>query len=348
MAVFGYESIGASRDDLDWRSKWGSQFTAPENGTLTQIDVHIQPDVANQTIVCAVYSDSGSDAPNALLASITRTNIPTTKAWYSFTGFNLPVTAGTKYWLALNVGNTYVFTYYNTTAGYYARRQADGGDPPPPSDPFGSGTDYSNRRYSIYATYTPSGGTLQSVSDSLGLSDYVLRHKPAVAVADSVGAADALLRDKSFVIADSVGASDAVLGNKTLNITDLVALTETIKALKTLMITDQIQLEELLDVLKSGILKSVADSVGLADSVLLNKILDIADSIALLDSASRPSRVLQALDYVGLADGASVGKILRVTDTINLAEVVEVGAGGVKKTRLFLVLGDLAVQLTGD
>jgi hypothetical protein len=31
-----------------------------------------------------------------------------------------------------------------------------------------------------------------------------------------------------------------------------------------------------------------------------------------------------------------------------LAEVVEVGAGGIQKTRLFLILGDLAVQLTGD
>jgi hypothetical protein len=31
-----------------------------------------------------------------------------------------------------------------------------------------------------------------------------------------------------------------------------------------------------------------------------------------------------------------------------LAEVVEVGVGGVKKTKLFLILGDLAVQLTGD
>jgi len=39
---------------------------------------------------------------------------------------------------------------------------------------------------------------------------------------------------------------------------------------------------------------------------------------------------------------------LQITETVSLAEVVQVGAGGAKKTRLFLILGDLAVQLTGD
>jgi hypothetical protein len=58
--------------------------------------------------------------------------------------------------------------------------------------------------------------------------------------------------------------------------------------------------------------------------------------------------VLQALEAVGVADGALVRKTLMITETVNLAEVVEVGVGGVKKTRLFLILGDLAVQLTGD
>ena len=95
-------------------------------------------------------------------------------------------------------------------------------------------------------------------------------------------------------------------------------------------------------------MKSVADSLGLVDSVMLDKVLGIADSMTLLDSASTPARVLQALEAIGLADNAVVNKVLQITETLSLAEVVQVDAGGIQKTRLFLILGDLAVQLTGD
>jgi len=88
--------------------------------------------------------------------------------------------------------------------------------------------------------------------------------------------------------------------------------------------------------------------VGLADSVLLNKMLAIADSVTLLDSASTPSRVIRALESIVLVDNAFVNKTLQITEAISVAEIVEVGAGSIKKTKLFLILGDLAVQLTGD
>jgi hypothetical protein len=125
-------------------------------------------------------------------------------------------------------------------------------------------------------------------------------------------------------------------------------VSEVVRALKTLVITDQIDLADLLDVIKEGILKSVADAIGLADSALLNKILNVGESVVLVDAVSTPSRFLKALDAVGLADGALVSKVLLVTESIYLVEIVEVGVAGAKKTRIFLLLGDLAVQLTGD
>jgi hypothetical protein len=57
---------------------------------------------------------------------------------------------------------------------------------------------------------------------------------------------------------------------------------------------------------------------------------------------------LQALDSIGLSDTALIQKVLVINETVSLAEVVESGVGGAKKTRLFLILGDLAIQLTGD
>ncbi len=78
------------------------------------------------------------------------------------------------------------------------------------------------------------------------------------------------------------------------------------------------------------------------------KTASVSDSLTIVDAVSTPSRVLQALDATGLYDGAFIDKVLMVTENVSLAEVVEVGGAGVKKTKLFLILGDLAVQLTGD
>lgn len=43
-----------------------------------------------------------------------------------------------------------------------------------------------------------------------------------------------------------------------------------------------------------------------------------------------------------------VNKILIISDGIALVEVVEKSVQGVVKTRIFLIIGDLAIQLTGD
>jgi hypothetical protein len=67
-----------------------------------------------------------------------------------------------------------------------------------------------------------------------------------------------------------------------------------------------------------------------------------------VDAVFMPSRFLRALDAVVLADDAFVDKLLVVTQSVSLAEVVEVGFAGAKKTKLFLILGELALQLSGD
>ena len=82
--------------------------------------------------------------------------------------------------------------------------------------------------------------------------------------------------------------------------------------------------------------------------ILTEAIKYVTDSVNIADLPLTPSRVLQTFDTVGLADRFVVNKVLQVTEAVKLVEIVTVGAGGVKKTRLFLILGDLAVQLTGD
>jgi hypothetical protein len=164
--------------------------------------------------------------------------------------------------------------------------------------------------YSIYATYT-TGATLQTVTDALSLGD-------------------AVLRNKTLMLIDSLGLADFLYGNKAL------------------FLGDSASLSELVTVIINEAIKQVSDSVNIADIAAALKTLKATDMVTLADVALTPSRVLQALDAIGLADNCVVNKVLQITETVSLAEVVQVGAGGVKKTRLFLVLGDLAVQLTSD
>jgi hypothetical protein len=131
-------------------------------------------------------------------------------------------------------------------------------------------------------------------------------------------------------VTDSFSLSESVLRNKTLTLSDSLGLADSLLRDKSLLLSDSASLSELVTVIIGEVIKYVTDSVSSADLV------------------STPSRVLRALEAIGATDNAVVNKVLQITETVSLAEIVEVGVGGVKKTKLFLILGDLAVQLTGD
>jgi hypothetical protein len=85
----------------------------------------------------------------------------------------------------------------------------------------------------------------------------------------------------------------------------------------------------------------------LTDTILQNKTLTTTDSADVTDVALTVKIVVLA-DAVNFTDNIIVDKVLQVTETINLVETVQAGVGSVKKTRLFFILGDFAVQLTGE
>jgi hypothetical protein len=237
----------------------------------------------------------------------------------------------------------------------------------------------------IADAYIGPEATVKTVTDTLAFSDIVYRNKSLV-IADTSGLTDVVLRNKTLAIPDSVGANDQVLGNKSpLIVADAVSLSELINVTagvivktvidaigasdaalinKTAAITDCVQLLDevfrhksavsvqdvvsVAEVILTTRLLAIGDSVSLADVGAVMKTLKVSDAVALVDFASTPSRILQTLDSLNLADNIIVNKVLQVTETINLVETVQVGVGSVKKTKLFLVIGDLAVQLTGE
>jgi hypothetical protein len=206
-----------------------------------------------------------------------------------------------------------------------------------------------------------------AVSDSARLSDAVLCHK-TFAVGDSVGLTETLvgLPAASKIVADavgltdvvsvyvgailkvvedSVGLSDAVYRNKSLIISDAVSLVEQVLRHKPLLpVSDVLTLAEVVSISK---LLAVSDAIGLTDVAKILKQLRVSDSVTLTDAAQVPSRILAVLDSIGLSDAVKVDKALIVSDQIALVEVVYAFLP-VKKTKLFLIVGNLAIQLTGD
>jgi len=161
-----------------------------------------------------------------------------------------------------------------------------------------------------FAYLDVSGVVLKEVTDSLSLSDAVLRDK-TLAISDSVGLADASLRDKTFQISDSI------------------------------------TLSEIIEVVTGAIIKYVADAIGLTEQINVDKVFIVSDTINLAEAVSTPMRILHALDSIGLSDNAYVDKILMVSEQIALAEFVEKTVAGGVKTKIFLLMGDLAIQITG-
>jgi hypothetical protein len=176
--------------------------------------------------------------------------------------------------------------------------------------------------------YALGGAIVKEVTDSLSLSEALLRNK-TLAISDSVGFADTLLRGKIFQILDSVN------------------LAETIFRDKNFMVTDSVSLSEIVEVVIGIIIKYVADMIGLTEQIKLDKTFIVSDAMNLFDQASRHKPSVTITDVIGLSDNAYVSKILMISDQTALVETVEKGVGGMVRTRVFLVLGDLAIQVCG-
>lgn len=147
-------------------------------------------------------------------------------------------------------------------------------------------------------------------------------------VADSLSLVEAVLRNKTLAVSDSVGVAEAPLKDWTSQISDAVTLLDVVLRGKQFSVLESLSLSELVTVF-TGVVNEVADSVGLSDTAGLDKVLSLSDQIQ-------------------LADNVYVSKILVVSDQASLIEVVEKTVAGAVKTRVFLVLGDLAIQLTRE
>jgi hypothetical protein len=140
-------------------------------------------------------------------------------------------------------------------------------------------------------------------------------------VTDNIYTSDNILSDKSISVSDSIGLADASLKNWMPTVIDSVTLSESLFSNKSLLISENISLSDAVEVLLGAIVKIVTDSIGLSDQVFRNKAVVVQDLLNLLDTLLRDKEI-QLTDAIGLTELATIAKTLRLIDSVNLTDSV--------------------------
>ncbi|MGE0879445.1 MAG: hypothetical protein AB7O61_12430, partial [Acidimicrobiia bacterium] len=155
--TFGQTTIGASTARPGAGYKFGSLFTVASAGTTTSISFYARGGTSSQQFVPVVYRVDASNNPTTLVTSGATTTIAANQAagWVTVPLPSVALTAGT-YLLGWVSGNSDVaaFLYYDavTNAGVWA------GATFPTAPATWDVVNRENIRWSIYLTYTASGG----------------------------------------------------------------------------------------------------------------------------------------------------------------------------------------------
>jgi len=160
--TIGYNTGGASEDY--WTvSKISYSYVASGSGTLTNFYAYFRKNDSTtngDSVKVALYTDSGG-SPNAPIAgsNIELTATSTTKNWYN-NAISGSITNGNTYWTAITC------VYENNHPSYFGYTSVSGSKRAAsdystfPQNPYGTITSTTdNEKISIYATYTPSGGS---------------------------------------------------------------------------------------------------------------------------------------------------------------------------------------------
>jgi len=152
--TFGKTDIGGSDNVLSGNYKEGSKYTLSENGSVTKGYIYTKDNSGSFNCKFVIYNVDG-DTASTLVATSDEVVVDTL-GWYMFTFDPAVDLSAGEYMLAWIHSDYFFYKYYDAgTTGQgeqNADTYADG-----PSDPFGNSAK-TDRAYSIYCEYTPSGG----------------------------------------------------------------------------------------------------------------------------------------------------------------------------------------------
>jgi PKD repeat protein len=170
-AIFGTTTPGAGTDTASADLKEVSRYTAPSAVSVFKLTGYVSglgAGTGSQPVRAVIYGDSGGN-PGALLGVSNAVTISSGRPW-GWVDFTFPsavsVPAGTV-WMGYIAGavNDLTQLRYDTSTGELRYNANAGGYPAGPSNPFGAAT-LSNKHYSLFATYSTSGGNNPPVASA--------------------------------------------------------------------------------------------------------------------------------------------------------------------------------------
>jgi len=164
----GYTTVGSTSNTISNDSGtnlYGSKYTSSSGGTLTNAYINGHDNWnGTDTIVVLIYDDTGG-YPHVLIGESNEILISSSSYQWWSASISGTISASTDYWVFLRnktigASSVRIHNDANTISGY---RTAD---PSPTNDPFVDGaTVNNNSEYSIYITYTASGGGGSMISN---------------------------------------------------------------------------------------------------------------------------------------------------------------------------------------
>lgn len=171
VSAFGNQTRFGSGQGNVANRQVGTLTTLTEAGTLTSITAYIRSrDSSPRQYRYAIYSDSNGQ-PGALIA---QTPVGTMSAKTAWKWYKLPIPATTlnagSYWLVLSYESNQM--RYRYTSGGSTRYNNVGAVTGGFSSTWGTSSSTLNRRFNIYATYTPASGSSSGQLGSVGSYSY--------------------------------------------------------------------------------------------------------------------------------------------------------------------------------
>ena len=343
MTTFGNTGTAGTVSNQWGNNKVGSRFTLTENALVSSITAELR-DYAEvgqtDAVRYGVY-----DASENLKGSTNQGNTPAARAAVQLnfaTSLSLPAgeyhlkaifNARTEFWR--DTGST---SQYESNADTYSDGFAD---------PMGEPAETQDWSMEIYATYTPSGGLSQTITDTVTISDGTPKIEVLLIIEEFLDFVDSHVKNpsKSVVEYINVYAQEfaSLLGALSATVTDILNVSDAgirkeihiiIIDVATVASSTSAQILEVLSQIITDIItfmdsmlknpsKHVSDNINFVDSQVKNALKQIVDALSM--ASSTVQQLLGALsqtitDIITISD-AKTSKLLKlVSDALNVAD----------------------------
>jgi hypothetical protein len=229
-ATVGYATIGANTQNAGSASGTGNPtgllVTMPTTGSITKITAYVAMTSTSKNLFARIYSGSAGSR-GSLLATSNSTLVTSTFGWVDFTFATPYAASATTYWLEYSgyggdgPGTSFAQIKYDTggatNTGYDL---SDIGVP-----------QYETNRYSMYATYTTSGGGTtynQTYTEAITVSGVLVRSTIKL-LTDAITSTDTFTRAGTLArtIAEVVTNTDSLLKSTGRSLIEAVTNTAT-------------------------------------------------------------------------------------------------------------------------